>query len=172
MAELARLKNKRSSIRGKLTRILKATDKLFTDDLRNLDKKELTASKSTTSTAARLAAPFKLKIPTFSGQVSEFQSFYDRFSDLMSTHAESYSDQDKCCLLTEAMENPQIRKMVSKFCSGSSGYKDAMEELRLRYGRANVMFPAYVQQLIQPDVYDYTQESTLSDSRSDKASPG
>ena len=79
----------------------------------------------------------------------------------MSTHAESYSDQDKCCLLTEAMENPQIRKMVSKFCSGSSGYKDAMEELRLRYGRANVMFPAYVQQLIQPDVYDYTQESTL-----------
>ncbi len=111
-----------------------------------------TALKSTTSTAARL---------TFSGQVSEFQSFYDRFSDLMSTHAESYSDQDKCCLLTESMENPQIRKMVSKFCSGSSGYKDAMEELCLRYGRANVMFPAYVQQLIQPDVYDYTQESTL-----------
>ncbi len=103
MAELARLKNKRSSIRGKLTRILKATDKLFTDDLRNLDKKELTASKSTTSTAARLAAPFKLKIPTFSGQVSKFQSFYDRFSDLMLTHAESYSDQNKCCLLTEAI---------------------------------------------------------------------
>jgi len=79
----------------------------------------------------------------------------------MSTHAESYSDQDKCCLLTKAMEYPQIQKMVSKFCSGSSGYKEAIEELQLRYSRANVMFPAYVQQLIQPDVYDYTQESTL-----------
>ncbi len=43
MAELARLKTKRSSIRGKVTKILKATDKLLSDDIRDFNKLELKA---------------------------------------------------------------------------------------------------------------------------------
>ncbi len=43
MAELARLKTKRSSVYGKVTKILKATDKLLSDDIRDSNKLELKA---------------------------------------------------------------------------------------------------------------------------------
>ena len=41
MTDLARLKSKRSSVRGKITRIIKATDKLLSNDVRKLDEEEL-----------------------------------------------------------------------------------------------------------------------------------
>ena len=56
------------------------------------------------------------------------------------------------------MEDRQIKSLVDKFAQGPSGYDTAMEELRICYGRA---FPTYVKELVQPDTYDYTQESAL-----------
>ncbi len=106
-------------------------------------------------------APYKLKTPTFSGNVHEFQRFYDRFTDILKTHSDCYTVGDKCCLLAEAMEDPAAKGLVRKFSQGPSGYDTAMEQLRLRYGRASVIYPTYVKELIQRGNYDYTQDSML-----------
>ncbi len=121
-------------------------------------KADTVTSPSIIKTSGHPSAPFKLKTPTFSGKVRDFQGFYNRFTDLITTHAEYYTNGDKCCLLSEAMEDRQIKSLVDKFAQGPSGYDTAMEELRICYGRA---FPTYVKELVQPDTYDYTQESAL-----------
>ena len=113
------------------------------------------------SVSGRFSGPFELKIPSFSGRIRDFQGFYDRFTDLIATHASSYSDADKCCLLAEAMENLAIKTIVEKYAQGPSGYDTAIKELKLRYGRASVVFPTYVREFVQPDSYDYSQESLL-----------
>ncbi len=111
--------------------------------------------------APHSVAPYKLKTPTFSGNVREFQRFYDCFTDILKTHSDCYTVGDKCCLLAETMEDPAAKELVGKFSQGPSGYDTAMEQLRLRYGRASVIYPTYVKELIQRDNYDYTQDSML-----------
>ena len=83
---------------------------------------DLTDKPASTSTppsvSGRSSGPFKLKILSFSGRIRDFQGFYDRFTDLIATHASSYSDADKCCLLAEAMENLAIKTIVEKYAQG------------------------------------------------------
>ncbi len=75
---LARLKNKHSSIRGKLTRILKATGKSFSDDLRNLDKEELDS-----------------KLLSLRDTIAERKTAYLAILDFMTVAATSEEDTEK-----------------------------------------------------------------------------
>ncbi len=59
------------------------------------------------------------------------------------------------------MEDPAAKELVGKFSQGPSGYDTAMEQLRLRYGRASVIYLTYVKELIQRGNYDYGQDSML-----------
>ena len=113
------------------------------------------------SVSGRSSGPFKLKMHSFFGRIRDFQEFYDRFTDLIATHASGYSDADKCCLLAEAMENLAIKNIVEKYAQGPSGYDIAIKELKLRHGRASVVFPTYIRELVQPDSYDYFEERLL-----------
>ena len=71
------------------------------------------------------------------------------------------SDADKVSLLREAILDPTLKAQVEQYGRGPDGFNSAMEALRIRYGRATVVFPVYVKEMIQQDCYEYTQDSML-----------
>ncbi len=75
----------------------------------------------------------------------------------MDVHKEYYSDSDKLCILAEAMENAEAKKIVLD-CH-ASGYAAAMVELQSNYGKKSVIFPQLVDELVKRDKYDYSRES-------------
>ena len=89
----------------------------------------------------------------FSGKAKDFQQFYDRFSAIMTTYKDHYPDADKCSLLSDAMLDHGAKKLVED--NASDGYKAAMEQLRTRYGRASVVFPQLVDELVAKNRQQY-----------------
>ena len=117
---------------------------------------------TTTETVPKVRAvsaappPYKIKPPSFSG-TREFHAFKERFTAIMDVHKEYYSDSDKLCILAEAMENAEAKKIVLD-CH-ASGYAAAMVELQSNYGKKSVIFPQLVDELVKRDKYDYSRES-------------
>ena len=76
----------------------------------------------TSPAPARGQAPHKIKAPIYSGKAIDFQPFYDRFSEVISTHWDAYSDGDRCCILADAScEGPSPELLCSRLrhCSSS-----------------------------------------------------
>ncbi len=107
----------------------------------------------------KLPPPYQVKTPTFSGRVKDFAKFSDRFTEIMSIHSEHYSDADKCCILADAMTDREARKVMNDYAS--KGFDVAFQQLRNRYGRASTIYPQLVEELINRNRYDYSQESVL-----------
>ncbi len=128
----------------------------------NLAKKAPTSTTSPAPEAAssvRRQAPYSIKAPTFSGKPMDFPQFYERFTEVIKTHWEHYTDGDRCCLLADAMTDPSARELVEDY--SSTGYDSVLKQLKDRYGRASAIFPRYVEDLVTRARYSYTQESMM-----------
>ena len=101
---------------------------------------------------AKKPAPYQIKAPTFSGKPTDFQPFFERFSEVLKTHWESYSDGDRCCILAEAMQDPAAKELVESYAP--AGYDTAMKQLKERYGRAAAVYPKFVEDLVSRGRYE------------------
>ena len=119
-----------------------------------------TPAAGATPSTARRQAPYQIKAPTFSGKAIDFQTFYDRFSEVLKNHWDSYSDGDRCCILAEAMLDPVAKDLVESYAP--AGYDVALQQLKDRYGRASAIYPKYVEELITRGRYEYSQESMVA----------
>ncbi len=113
------------------------------------------------TTARSHATILQLKPPTFSGEIRDFHGFDQRFMDMINSRPDITSDADKVSLLREAMLDPALKAQVEQYGRGPDGFRAAREALRIRYGRASVVFPVYVKEMIQKETYSYNQESML-----------
>ena len=76
MTDLAQLKNKRSSVQEKITRIIKATDKVLSNDIRKLDEEEL-----------------QMKLQSLQEAIQEHQEAYSALLDAMMTATEEDTEK-------------------------------------------------------------------------------
>ncbi len=112
------------------------------------------------ASSVRRPAPYTIKAPTFSGKLTDFPLFLERFSEVIKNHWDQYSDGDRCCILAEAMTDPAAKELVETY--SSSGYDCALKQLKERYGRASSIYPKYVEQLVTRSKYEYSQDSMHS----------
>ncbi len=105
---------------------------------------------------AKPPPPYKTALPTFNGSPMEFHSFHKRFTKIMETHDEYYTDADKVSILAESMKCEDARQTVLS-CQ-TAGYTAAMEELRATYGRRIIIYPMLVEQLTKKQKHDYSYD--------------
>ncbi len=142
--------------------------KLLTDAQSQLEQIQITLNKkapamaasSTTAEATppvRKPAPYHVKAPTFSGKAIDFPHFQERFTEVIKTHWDAYSDGDRCCILSESMIDPAAKELVDSY--SSAGYDTALQQLKERYGRSSAIYPKYVEELVTRHRYEYSQDS-------------
>jgi len=100
----------------------------------------------------KMPPPYQVKTPTFSGRVKDFQQFSDRFTEIMETHKEHYTDADKCCILADAVLDRDAKRLVNDYAA--EGFDSAFKQLKDRYGRASVIYPQLVEELLARNRYD------------------
>ncbi len=101
--------------------------------------------------------PYQIKPPTFNGNPKEFHHFCERFEAIMELHKDFYPEADKISILADAMEDAESKKLVLNACCG--GYDEALEQLKLTYGRKTIIYPYLVEELVKKERYDCSRES-------------
>ncbi len=128
--------------------------KLYATD----DTVEEVATPATASSTVSLhkPPPYKVIPPRFNGKAREFHVFQERFTDIMDTHKDYYTDADKVNILADSMDDEVARQIVLD--NYSSGMNTALEELQAAYGRKSVIYPLLIEDLLKREKIDYTAD--------------
>ncbi len=82
----------------------------------------------------------------------------------MKTYSDYYPDADKLSLLLESVLDVEAKKVVLN--NMANGFDEAMEQLRLAYGRSTVVYSQLVEEFLTRSHYDYSLSLSLSHSLS------
>ena len=89
----------------------------------------------------------KLQAKTFDGKVQEWQEFWESFESAIHQN-ECLSEVDKFTYLRSLLLGP-AKSSIAGFALAATNYKEALDLLRNRYGKKNVIQRALIQELLK-----------------------
>ncbi|CAI6348314.1 unnamed protein product [Macrosiphum euphorbiae] len=101
----------------------------------------------------------KRKLPTFSGNIVEWQGFEDLFPSILS-HAPELSDVEKFELLKTSLEGEAL-SLISHLALTSANYQSAWDLLRMRYGNKRDLARIHLDALLQPPEVKWNDSSSI-----------
>ncbi|KAF8790941.1 hypothetical protein HNY73_005882 [Argiope bruennichi] len=106
----------------------------------------------------------KLKLSKFSGDPKEFLTFRNIFSKIH--ESDELSEIDKFQYLYQAMvPESKAARLVSSFAITSENYSKAVQQLKIRYGREDLLVQIYVRDLLSLVMKNATTGRNSSDLR-------
>jgi len=101
----------------------------------------------------------KRKLPTFSGNIVEWQGFEDLFRSILS-HAPELPDVEKFELLKTSLEGEAL-SLISHLALTSSNYQSAGDLLRMRYGNKRDLARIHLDALLKPPEVKWNDSSSI-----------
>lgn len=92
----------------------------------------------------------KIKLPTFSGAIMDWDSFWDLFSSLLDKE-KGLSYSEKKCHLIAAMSTPEAQAKAQDAFDFTTSYEEAVARLKETYERKRVVHAAHLKELMQLD---------------------
>ena len=90
----------------------------------------------------------KLEVPSFSGNVLHWQSFWERFT--ISVHEQpSLSDTEKFVYLQQSLKRGSASHVIDGLSHTGDNYPEAIASLRSRYDRPRLIHQAHVKVIIE-----------------------
>ena len=90
----------------------------------------------------------KLDVPTFDGNIINWQSFWDQFS--ISVHdCANLSDSEKLVYLQHALKEGFAKQAIEDLSRSGAYYAEAIECLRSRYNRPRLIHQAHVRMILE-----------------------
>ena len=137
----------KNEIHGRIAAIdstLRQQSKIPTSPEAN-DQRLKSTSLPTASTTVRVKLP-KLEVPKFSGRVQDWTEFWDSFESAIHRNG-TLSDIDKFTYLRGLLEEP-AKSALGGFSLTSANYETAIELLKRRFGRQDVIQRAHINEMM------------------------
>lgn len=94
----------------------------------------------------------KIKLPTFSGSIMDWDSFWELFSSLLDKEKHLTYSEKKCHLIN-AMGTPEAQAKAQDAFDFTTTYEEAVARLKETYERKKVVHAAHLKELMQPDLF-------------------
>ncbi|XP_055940814.1 uncharacterized protein LOC129971246 [Argiope bruennichi] len=89
----------------------------------------------------------KIQLPTFNGDIRSWVSFWGQFEKV--DNDQNLDLHDKFAYLSQCMEKGSVaEELIKSFPPGRNSYEKAIEQLKLRYGREELLIQVYVRDLL------------------------
>lgn len=89
----------------------------------------------------------KIQLPTFNGDLRNWVRFWGQFEKIDKDH--NLDLHDKFAYLSQCMEKGSIaEELIKSFPPGGNSYEKALEQLKLRFGREELLIQVYVRDLL------------------------
>ena len=88
----------------------------------------------------------KLDIPTFSGNVLEWQTFWEQFR--VSVHERVISDAEKLVYLRQALKDGTAKSTIEGLSRSGEHYEEAIAHLRDRFDRPRLIHQSHVKEIL------------------------
>ena len=110
---------------------------------KNMDVPVLVSSARSGVDSSPGAAPTRrrlkeLPLPRYSGDLSEWRSFWRRFSELVDT--DDYSDDEKLSYLLDCIKDPAAQALVSESIANGDDYSTVVDRLRKRMDKPREVY--------------------------------
>ena len=93
----------------------------------------------------------KIDVPTFKGNIMEWQSFWEQFD--VSVHSRSQlTDPERLAYLRQALKDGPAKRVIEGFSGSGSAYREAIDMLQKRYDRTRLLYQSHVQAIVDAPV--------------------
>ena len=101
---------------------------------------------------------FDLDLPNFSGKPLDWRPFFDLFSSTLKSRGKHLTDNEKTCLLLNAMKDEEAYQVVFLHSQGEGGYEKAIQALVNNYGSPSIVYPHHVRRTTVRQSIDFTRD--------------
>lgn len=111
-----------------------------------IEREEISSNCSVSQQNTLLHYP-KIQLPTFNGDIRCWVRFWGQFEKVDKDH--NLDAHDKFAYLSQCMEKGSVaEELIKSFPPGGNSYEKAIEQLKLRYGREELLIQVYVRDLL------------------------
>ncbi|GFT27397.1 uncharacterized protein NPIL_312471 [Nephila pilipes] len=110
------------------------------------EREEVSSNCSISQQNALLRYP-KIQLPTFNGDIRSWVRFWGQFEKVDKDH--NLDSHDKFAYLSRCMEKGSVaEELIKSFPPARNSYEKAIEQLKFRYGREELLIQVYVKDLL------------------------